>query len=113
SGGIHGQATMVWNGRAHLVGGSNPQGFNPRDYHDVFTVPDVVSLLAQESPATFRVIGSAGRWRIEGMAPGRYRIAILDPMGRLLDDGIFPVEGSGLILGRYPVGYLIPRIARP
>lgn len=85
SGGIHGQATMVLNGKAHLVGGSNPQGFNPRNYHDVFTAPGPVVVLRQNSHGVPRILGGGDRLRIEGLVPGRYRIAIHDPMGRTLE----------------------------
>lgn len=39
TGGIHGMATVTYNGKVHLIGGSNPSGFNPKDYHNVYTPP--------------------------------------------------------------------------
>jgi N-acetylneuraminic acid mutarotase len=85
AGGIHGQATMVWNGRAHLVGGNNPQGFNPRNYHDVFTVPAVVDVLRPKGAAGLRLLASGGGLRLEGLVPGRYRASLLDPAGRVTE----------------------------
>lgn len=50
AGGIHGLATMVLNGRAHLVGGNNPAGFNPKNYHEIFTPPEVMGCTRVGAP---------------------------------------------------------------
>lgn len=51
-GGIHGLATMVMGGRIHLVGGASPAGFNPRNYHDVYT-PSMVDGCTNPAAANF------------------------------------------------------------
>jgi N-acetylneuraminic acid mutarotase len=113
AGGIHAQATMVWNGKAHLVGGSNPQGFNPRNYHDVFTLPEVVGTLRQDPSRSIPGLGGKDRLRIEGMAPGLHRIAILDPMGRLLLSKTFSGTGTDLSQAALPAGTRFLRIEGP
>lgn len=113
AGGIHAQATMVWNGKAHLVGGSNPQGFNPRNYHDVFTVPVVVGTLRPSLSRAMRVLDGGYRLRFEGLAQGRHRIAILDPMGRLQLNHSFEGTGTDLVRGTLPAGAHILRIDGP
>lgn len=116
SGGIHGHATITWNGTAHLVAGNSPSGFNPRNYHDVFTPPVVegctlpaapnfnryatkddgscqdVGLIVRAGSARPRILGNDGLLRVEGLPPGRYRVSLDDPAGRVLRRKTF--EGS-------------------
>jgi N-acetylneuraminic acid mutarotase len=99
SGGVHGHATMVWNGRAHLVGGANPQGFNPRNYHDVFTVPVVVGTLRPSAPRAFPGLNG--------------KLSILDPMGRLLRSKSFEGTGTDLSGANLPAGARFLRIDGP
>lgn len=72
-GGIHGMATVTYNGTAHLIAGSNPSGFNPKNYHYVFTVPGSVAL-APRLPGRAALTEAYGLWSADGRflrLPGR------------------------------------------
>jgi hypothetical protein len=107
-GGIHGLATMVMKGEVHLVGGASPAGFNPRDYHDVFTPPVVegctdpaaanfdryatrddgncsaVSAKVPALPPALRARVEGGFLRIEGLGGGSCRATLADLDGRVI-----------------------------
>jgi N-acetylneuraminic acid mutarotase len=117
--GIHAQATVVWNGRAHLVAGSNPGGFQPKSSHVYFTPPEVPGCTQPAAPnynryatrddgscqavAVLRGAGAGGprilaggdRLRLVGLAPGSYRVQVLDPLGRGLASGAYAAGGPG------------------
>jgi N-acetylneuraminic acid mutarotase len=107
-GGIHGLATMVMKGKVHLVGGASPAGFNPRDYHDVFTPPVVegctdpaasnfdryatrddgscstVSAKVPALPPALRARVEGGFLRIDGLGGGSCRATLADLDGRVI-----------------------------
>jgi N-acetylneuraminic acid mutarotase len=84
-GGIHAMATVTYKGAVHLIAGSHPQGFHPQNYHYVFTPPGGgVALVPGTNAIGPRLVGGNGAWRVEGLAPGSHRLAVLDPQGRLL-----------------------------
>jgi|GEM_PF-2860954 len=116
TGGIHGHATMVLNGKVHMVGGSNPAGFNPRNYHDIFTPPGPVVALRPVRPGAVGPGGVRaldGGLRIEGLTPGRHRIIVLDPMGRKLHSKDFDGTGTDLLDAESPKGARFLRIEGP
>jgi hypothetical protein len=85
TGGLHGQATITYNGKAHLVGGSNPAGFDPKNYHEIFTVPGSGSLsLGGDRVGTYKVRKIMGGIRIEGLSSGMHRLTILHTTGQVL-----------------------------
>ncbi|MBW8888014.1 MAG: hypothetical protein JF616_09685 [Fibrobacteres bacterium] len=100
-GGIHGHATVTYKGTAHLVAGNNPSGFAPKNYHYVFTPPaSSVSLLPPQANGSLRLSMTKAGWRLEGLAPGEHRLAILDPKGRALRKASF--AGTGIDLAGAP-----------
>lgn len=106
-GGIHGLATMVMGERIHLVGGASPAGFNPRNYHDVFTPPTVdgctnpaagnfnryatrdngtcqATSAGNDAPGRGIVVQwDAKGLRITGLSGESHRITLLDTHGRV------------------------------
>jgi N-acetylneuraminic acid mutarotase len=124
TGGLHGHATMAYKGAVHLVGGSNPSGFNAKNYHDVFTPPEVagctqpgapnynryatkddgscqgVAVLARPGSGALRLRAANGGLRLEGLAPGFHRAALFDPMGRLSASAAFAGTGAELPDGK-------------
>jgi N-acetylneuraminic acid mutarotase len=96
-GGIHGHATVTYNGTAHLVAGNNPSGFNPKNYHYVFTPPGGgVSLVPLRNAQGLRLSNQGASWRLDGLAPGLHRLSIFDPTGHALLKTSFAGTGFDL-----------------
>jgi N-acetylneuraminic acid mutarotase len=94
-GGIHGHATVTYKGSAHLVAGNNPSGFNPKNYHYVFTPPGGgVSVLPPRAAEGLRLSLTRTGWRLDGLVPGQHRLSILDAKGRALRKASF--TGTGI-----------------
>lgn len=89
-GGIHGHATVTYKGVAHLIAGNNPSGFNPKNYHYVFTPPGgAVPLQPLPTHAGLRLSATGTGWRLDGLPSGMHRLSVFDPDGRSLWDATF------------------------
>lgn len=120
AGGIHGMATITYKGTAHLIAGNNPAGFNAKNYHEVFTPPEVagctqpgasnynryatkddgscqgVALRPRGGAEGMRLTLAGDRLRVDGLPHGSYRVSLLDPGGRVLAGESFEGMGADL-----------------
>lgn len=114
-GGIHGHATVTYKGTAHLIAGNNPSGFNPKNYHYVFAPPGggPAALPSPHAAAGLRLSMTAAGRRLDGLAAGTHRLAILDADGRALLETAFAGTGIDLPEAAFAGGMRYLRIDGP
>jgi len=84
TGGIHGMATVTYQGKVHLIAGSNPSGFNPKNYHNVYTPPKQASVGLSAPQARWKGQGKTelGKTLTHGKGTFNWLGRLLSKVGR-------------------------------